>query len=60
MKFHIYNTNRTYKGDIEIENLESLLDLIDEFKNEIIILKYNNPLNKEIKYAIEVYDDYRE
>jgi len=60
MKFHIYNTARTYSGDIEINDLQALLDLIDELKNEIIISKYNNPLEKETKYAIEVYDDYRE
>ena len=60
MKFHIYNTSRTYRGDIELDDLESLIDLIDEFKSEIIIKRYNNPLNKEILYVIEVYDDYRE
>lgn len=60
MKFHIYNTSRTYSGDIEINDLQALLDLIDELKNEVIIKKYNNPLDKDIEYTIEVYDDYRE
>lgn len=62
MKFRMYNTKGTFNGDIGIDSLETLCEFVNMFNNEIIIGKYNNPLDKEkeVKYFLEVYDDYRE
>ncbi len=52
---------------IEINSLEELLDFKKKCGYDIVITEqfeseteFIHPLRKEIKYIIEVYDDYRE
>ena len=42
----------------EINSLKKLLELKDAVKNPIIIHEYDTHSN--IKYSLEIYDDYRE
>ena len=69
MKFALYNVKGTIQKIIDIDTIEQLIKLKEEYDNELIITDnffYNTHYThiseeyKSCKYAIEIYDDYRE
>lgn len=61
--YHLYTTHNIYT--IEIKDLDELLAFISDVEQEVIINKISDDLRsrfglEDIKYSIEIYDDYRE
>ena len=63
MRFRIRATSGTINKIISVESLEDLVSLIDKYGSDIIISYGQGWFEDEpedVKYWLEVYDDYRE
>ena len=59
MKFNIYKTsNSNFKQKKDFKTLKELIDFEKEIKYPLIIRK--DYLDDSNRFAIEIYDDYRE
>ena len=57
MKFKLINSSASFKGEIELNTLEELINWIKEIGEDIIIQLNHFGEGEDV---IEIYDDYRE
>ena len=51
-------SNSKHRQEIEVSSLEELVNLVDEYGDDIIVSK--NPIISRAKYRLIIYDDYLE